>query len=71
MFLDEETRTLSRDGSGEFEFNPRRIRAGRGGGGRVAPHAKVFWSFFWTIKHQNLTFSVAVPLSLPRILRQV
>ena len=49
-----------------------RIRAAVGGEVRPPPPPpKVFGVFPWTIKHQNLTFSVAVRLSLPRILRQV
>ena len=41
------------------------------GGGECTPH-KVFLIFFFSrIKHQHLTFSVAVRLSLAQILRQV
>ena len=43
----------------------------KGGGGECTPH-KVFLIFFFSmIKHQHLTFSVAVRLSLAQILRQV
>ena len=40
----------------------------RGGGGEVSPSALgFFFSFFLDNKHQHLTFSVAVRLSLARI----
>ena len=73
MFLDEDT---SRDGcfrtlkftAANSSLTLGRIRAG---GAASFPPSKVFGVFSWTKKHQNLTFSVAVRFSLPRILRQV
>ena len=74
MFLDEDTQwrrlfSQAKVYIGEFEFNILAYRSG--GGGASCPPSKVFGFFSWTIKHQNLTFSVAVRLSLPRLLRQV
>ena len=40
-------------------------------GGKGCHPNKVFWYFSWTMKHQHLTFSVAVHLSLRRTSRQV
>ena len=43
-----------------------------GGGGRGGCHPlRFFWDFSKRIKHQHLTFSVTVRLSLARIVRQV
>ena len=43
----------------------------RGGGLKTTPPFRFFWDFSKRIKHQHLTFSVDVRLSLARILRKV
>ena len=47
------------------------VRTRGGGGGVDATPLSFFWDFSERIKHQHLTFSVTVRLSLARILRQV
>ena len=73
------TKTFSRDGcfrrlksiAGNSSLTLGRIRArGEGGGGWLPHPLRVFLSFFLD-EHQHLTFSVAVRLSIARILRQV
>ena len=52
------------------QVNPRTYKGWRGVDATPTPF-RFFWDFSKRIKHQHLTFSVTVRLSLARILRQV